>query len=371
MCATSLTDALKQEAYRLGFDLAGACPATTPPHIEHFRQWLAEGRAGKMGYLPERAEAYEHPRHVLDGVQSLLVLATNYRTVEPAPAREGQGRISRYAWGKDYHDLIRARLRRLAEFHRRLTPEANVRGVVDTAPLLERDFAQLAGLGWIGKNTLLVTERFGSWLFLAALLTSERLEYDEPVENDRCGSCRSCLDACPTGALIEPYRVDARRCISYLTVELREPVPRELRERHGDRLFGCDVCQEACPWNRPGPASAEAAFQPRPATNPAELAGLFELDEAAFRRRFGHTPLWRSRKRGLLRNAAIVLGNRPHEAAIPALVKGLNDIEPLVRAASAWALGRYPHPPARKALRNRLAIEPDAAVRAEIEKAVQ
>lgn len=371
MCSTSLTNALKQEAFRLGFDLAGACPASTPPHIEQFRQWLAEGGAGQMRYLPERAEAYEHPRHVLDGVQSLLMLATNYRTVEPVPALEGQGRISRYAWGKDYHDLIRARLRRLAEFHRRRTPEAKVRGVVDTAPLLERDFAQLAGLGWIGKNTLLVNKRFGSWLFLAALLTSERLEYDEALEGDHCGSCHACLDACPSGALVEPYRLDARKCISYLTAELGDSVPRELRGRHGDRLFGCDACQEACPWNRRGPISEEAAFQPGPTTNPTELAGLFELQDTAFRRRFGHTPLSRSRRQGLLRNAAIVLGNRPHEAAIPALVRGLNDIEPLVRVASAWALGRYPHPPAQKSLRNRLAIEPDLTVRAEIEKAIQ
>ena len=367
----SLTDALKREAYRLGFDLAGACPAVPPPRIDQSRRWLAAGHAGRMRYLAERAEAYEHPRNVLEDVESILMLAMNYRTVEPAPTRAGQGRVSRYAWGSDYHHLIRARLHRLADFHRRLAPGARVRGVVDTAPLLEREFAQLAGLGWIGKNTLLLSERFGSWTFLAALLTSERLDYDAPAEANHCGSCRACLDACPTGALVDAYCLDARKCISYLTVELRDCVPPELREAEQDRLFGCDVCQEVCPWNRSGPVAEEKAFRPAPQMNPAELPELLEMDEGAFRERFHGTPFWRSRRPGLLRNAAIVLGNRPDARALPALVTGLSDVDPLVRAACAWALGRWASPAAKKALRDRLAVEPHADVRREIEAAVQ
>lgn len=366
-----LTAALKGEAVRLGFDLAGAAPAVTPPEIDRFEQWLAEGHAGQMHYLADRAGAYGHPRHVLAGVKSILMLAANYRTVEPVEAAAGEGRVSRYAWGTDYHKLIHERLHRLADFHRRLLPEAGVRGVVDTAPLAERQFAQLAGLGWIGKNTLLLNRRFGSWFFLAALLTTEQLEYDEPYAGGRCGSCRACIDACPTGALVEPYRLDARKCISYLTIELRNHIPAEHRGAMGDRLFGCDTCQEACPWNRRTPTAGEEGFRPRPGMNPLEPAGLLTLDEGAFRRRFRHTPLWRPRRRGILRNAAIVLGNRPHPAALPALVRGLNDPEPLVRAGCAWALGRQADDVAREALRERLPLESDPAVRAEIELASQ
>ncbi len=303
MDAATLTAALKEESFRLGFDLAGAAPAISPPGFDHFRQWLADGYAGQMHYPADRLDAYRHPGQVLEGAKSVLMLATNYRTVEPVPPGVGQARVSRYAWGADYHEVLRRRLHKLADFHRRLVPGAGVRGVVDTAPLLEREFGRLAGLGWVGKNTLLIHSRLGSWFFLAALLSTEVLDYDEPSSVGRCGSCRACLDACPTGALVEPYRLDARKCISYLTVELRDAVPAELRAACGGRLFGCDACQEACPWNRHTPASVEPAFQPGPAMNPVELAELVALDDEAFRRRFRHTPLWRARRSGILRNA--------------------------------------------------------------------
>ena len=311
MTPSEVTAALKGEAARLGFELSGTAPAVEPPGIGCFEEWLAEGFAGKMYYLAERAAAYRHPRHILDGVRSILMLAMNYRTVEPADAAAGQGGVSRYAWGADYHDVVRDRLNRLADFHRRLLPGAVVRGVIDTAPLLERDFARLAGLGWIGKNTCLVTKPFGSWVFLAALLTTQELQYDKPFDADHCGSCRACLDACPTGALVEPYRLDARKCISYLTIELHGPIPAGLRESLGDRLFGCDACQEACPHNRCTPKTAQPEFQPGEGMNPVELAELLSLDEEAFRRRFRHTPLWRAKHTGILRNASIVSANRP------------------------------------------------------------
>jgi epoxyqueuosine reductase len=337
----SLTDRLKREAERLGFDLVGATPAVGPPRIEHFRRWLADGFAADMHYIADRAEAYEHPHHVLDGVKSILMLGTNYRSAEPVAAGPGQGAVSRYAWGTDYHDLIFKNIKRLVWFHRKLTPEAKVRGVLDAAPLLEREFAQLAGLGWIGKNTALINDRFGSWTFLAALLTSEELQYDEPTGPERCGSCTACLDACPTGALAEPYRVDARKCISYLTVELRDLPPSELRAPIDRQFFGCDACQDACPFNRDTPlASGEnlASFQPLQGMNPIDLAELFSMDDETFRQRFRHTPLWRAKRQGLLCNAAVVLGNNPHEAAIPALKQGSADADPMVREACDWAL---------------------------------
>jgi epoxyqueuosine reductase len=366
MSTRSLTAALKAEARRLGFDLAGVCPAVTPSGIGRFHEWLEAGLGGEMHYLADRAAAYEHPRQVLDGVRSVVMLAMVYRTTEPEEPRPGEGRVSRYAWGADYHDLIRRRLSELAGFLDREAPGTKSRGVVDTAPLLEREFAQLAGLGWIGKNTLLLNKQLGSWFFLAVLLTDLELDYDRPHETDHCGTCRACLDACPTDAFVAPYVLDARRCISYLTIELRESIPAELRRGVGDWLFGCDVCQDVCPWNHRAPSSAEPAFRPGDDMNPIDLAALFGLDDAAFRARFRHTPLWRAKRRGLLRNAAIVLGNRPEPAAIPALVVGLNDAEPLVRTACAWALRRFNAPAASEALYARSAIETHQEVLAEI-----
>jgi len=338
MSPEELTRCLKCEAQRLGFDLAGATAAIRPPRLGELHKWLAEGFAGQMKYIPDRAAAYEHPRHVLDGVRSLLMLAISYRTEDPAAPAAGQGMIARYAWGIDYHDLVRQRLHALADYHRQLTPEAEVRGVVDTAPLMEREFAELAGLGWVGKNTLLLNRRLGSWLLLAALLTSETLAYDEPVTAGHCGTCRACIDACPTGAIVEPYRLDARKCISYLTIELREPIPAAQRESIGQRIFGCDICQDVCPFNRRAPTTGEPAFQPRPDSNPIDLAGLLRMDETAFRQRFRGSPVLRAKRRGLLCQAAYALRNRPDPQALPALNEGLHDPDPAVREACAWAL---------------------------------
>jgi epoxyqueuosine reductase len=371
MDTAAITRHLKALARKLGFSMCGVCPAARPPGTARLYDWLAAGYAGQMHYLSDRRDAYRDPNRVLDGVRSIVMLAMNYRTAQPMDPLPGQGRVSRYAWGDaDYHDLTHDRLHVLADDLRQLEPKARIRGVVDTAPLLEREFAQLAGLGWIGKNTLLLNRDNGSYFFLAALLTDLELSYDQPHAADHCGTCRACLDACPTGAFPQPYVLDASRCISYLTIELRDAIPTDLRAGLGDWLFGCDVCQEVCPWNSHAPPSDEPAFQARPDTNPIDLIPLFELDEQAFRERFRHTPLWRPRRRGLLRNAAILLGNRPTPAAIPALIRGLNDREPLVRAASAWALGRYTQPAARRALMERASVEADDAVRAELNAAV-
>jgi epoxyqueuosine reductase len=334
----SLTIALKEKARQLGFDLMGATPAVTPPEIGHLERWLADGLAGEMRYFSRRISAYRDPGLILAGVKSVLMLGMNYRTVEPVAAGPGQGKVSRYAWGGDYHDVIRLKLRELAQFHRQLVPHCQVRGVVDTAPLLERGFAQRAGLGWIGKNTLLINEKFGSWIFLAALLTTEELEFDEPNLSNRCGDCRSCLDACPTGALEAPYRVDARKCISYLTIESPGHIPQKLRKACGDRLFGCDACQEACPWNRSTPMGNENNLQPQTGMNPVDLAELFTLDESGFQQRFRDTPLWRAKLAGLLRNAAGVLGNQPDKNALAALEHGLQNANPIVKETCAWAI---------------------------------
>jgi epoxyqueuosine reductase len=368
--AASLSSDLKAEARRLGFELAGICPAVTPPGIARFDEWLARGYAGEMHYLPDRRAAYENPQSVLEGARSIVMLAMNYRTAEPAEPAPGQGRVSRYAWGDDYHTLIRGRLNALADYLRAGVPDARVRGVVDTAPLLEREFAQLAGLGWIGKNTLLLNRQLGSWFFLAALLTDVPLAYDAAHQTDHCGTCRACLDACPTGAFPEPYVLDARRCISYLTIEMRGPVPHPLRAGVGDWLFGCDICQQVCPWNSRAPESAEEAFVPADGRNPVNLAELFFWTDDDFRRLYRGSPLLRAKRRGLLRSAAIVLGNQGDPASLAPLVRGLSDAEPLVRGAAAWALGRLATPAAREVLAARLPLESDADVRGEIEAAL-
>jgi epoxyqueuosine reductase len=339
MDAQRLTSALQDEARRLGFGPMGVCPAVEPTGFSRLREWLDAGFGGSMHYLEDRYQAYQHPRHVLAGVRSIVVLAQRYRTVEPPTAvPPGFGRISRYAWGTDYHDLLHDRLKQLAAFVRAARPEAKVRGVVDSAPLLEREFAQLAGLGWIGKHTLLLNREVGSWFFLCALLTDQELVPDAATETDHCGTCTACLDACPTDAFVAPYVLDARKCLSYTTIELREAIPLELRAAHGDWVFGCDVCQDVCPWNRKAPSIEEPELAPREGTAPLDLIALFDLDEASFRKRFRGTPLWRAKRRGLLRNAAIVLGNQRAVQAVPALQKGTTDEEPLIREACAWAL---------------------------------
>jgi epoxyqueuosine reductase len=253
--------------------------------------------------------------------------------------RSPQGKVAAYAAGPDYHRFVWDRINELAAWLEGAVPGCHTEAVADTAPLLERDFARRAGLGWVGKNTLLINPARGSFFFLAAVLTDLQLIPDEPFAGSHCGTCTACLDACPTHAFPEPFILDATRCISYLTIELRSPIPEELREPMGDWLFGCDVCQDVCPWNRkesPGPV----AFPKDPAMEWLDPAELLALDADVFRERFKKTSLWRNRRAGLLRNAAIVLGNVGDERALPALERALTDEEEVVREAAAWAVAR-------------------------------
>ena len=382
MTLQELTQSLKSEAGRLGFELSGSCPAVSPTGFSKFSDWLENGYAGEMAYLADRKDAYQHPSAVMEGVESLLLLGKSYYTQAPQPPRADQGRISRYAWGAgDYHDLIHSRLKKLCQFARELNPGFVVRGVVDTAPLLEREFAAMAGLGWQAKNTMLINPQMGSYFFLSALLINQPLEYDAPLEKDHCGTCTACITACPTDAFVTPHRLDATKCISYLTIEHRSPIATELRAGMEDWMFGCDVCQDVCPWNRFAKASDEPAFQPLPAHNPIDLCDLFELTDESFRARFRKTPMWRSKRRGILRNAAIVLGNSlsqsqsvPTPRIIDALKRGLCDSESLVRGASAWALGQAKGQTEsaafRDLLKSRIEIETDPMVRQEITDAI-
>ena len=380
----SVEDAIRDEARRIGFELVGIAEAGTPESLDHFRDWLEAGFDAKMGYLSRRRDAYAHPDSVLRDAASVVMLGMNYRAADESsmgPATDDSdetpdtipARVARYATGSlDYHDVLRERLAELGDFVHEQLPGCRTRGIVDTAPLLERDFARRAGLGWFGKNTMLLDRDHGSWFFLAALLIDQPLEPDAVHQSDHCGTCTACLDACPTDAFPEPYVLDARRCISYLTIELRnEPIPLELREGLGDWVFGCDICQEVCPWNRDAPATIEPAFEPIPALAAADALQLLGLDESAFQQQLGPTPLERPGRTGLVRNAAIVAGNSQRHDAIEPLVGLLDDPEPVIRSTVAWALGRIGHSAAVDPLRQRRSVENMEDVQNEIDAAIE
>ena len=369
---------LRREALRLGFSRLGVARAAAAPHHAEFRGWLAAGMAGVCGEWLARHESLRgEPRSLLEGARSVVMLATDHAAAAPESTGPGpgRGRVARYAWGDDYHGLLRGRLNRLAAWLERRMPGSRSRGVVDSAPLAERDFAWLAGLGWFGKNTMLIDRDAGSFFLLSALVTDIDLPaHDTPVA-DHCGTCTACLDACPTGALPAPRLLDARRCISSITIEDHGPIDPEFRTALGDWIFGCDICQEVCPWNRMPPGSGEPALQPRGGESALSLTDLLALDEPAFRARFRGSPILRAKRSGLLRSAALALGNRPHPPALAALLAALADSDPTIRGAVAWALGRWIAAgvlpvPSRAALVARVALETDPDVVGELQAAL-
>lgn len=353
--AADLATALRGEAERLGFARIGIAAASPPPRQDVFRQWITHGYAGVMeGWLKRHEPLRGDPRSLLPGARTVIMLATDYSTdtarggMPPAVAERswesappGRGKVSRYAWGDDYHDLLRRRINDLAAWLARQVPGCAARGVVDSAPLAEREFGLLAGLGWFGKNTMLIHPGAGSFFFLSGLLTDVELPVDKPIEVDHCGTCTACLDACPTGALPAPRVLDARKCISALTIEDHGPLPDDVRSGLGDWVFGCDICQDVCPWNRHAPVSEEPAFQPRGGETTLSLAEILMFDDVGFRQRFRGSPILRAKRAGLARSAAIALGNHPDPAASAALEHALRDPDPVVRDAAAWALQRW------------------------------
>ena len=341
-------------------------PAVEANGHSNLMRWIESGYCGEMDYFANRIDAYRHPSGVLPEVRSIVAMIYPYDSAHSDPVPIGQGRIAKYVWqGDDYHDVIHKKLKRIRRDLQDRYPQAQFRGAIDTAPLLEREIAELAGLGWRGKNTLLLNKQLGSYFFLAFLLTDQDLPTDVGKASEHCGTCTACLDACPTDAFPKPGVLDATKCISYLTIEHRGSIPRPLREGIGDWVFGCDVCQEVCPWNRKPTRNADLRDSP---LDRLELHALFNLSDEQFRERFRKTPLWRTRRRGILRNAAIVLGNQARQESIDAesvdaLGQGLHDEEWIVREACAWALGEVARAPASREVGSKVTASRQTALK--------
>ena len=374
-----VVDGLQQEAHRLGFSRLGITSAEPPPRQDRFAQWLDQGFAGVMeNWLRRHLPLRSSPESLLPGTQSVIMLATDY-DAKTVSSRESpnHGQIARYAVGRDYHDVLRSRLNHLGGWLEHAIPGCKTRGVVDSAPLAEREFAARAGLGWFGKNTMLIDQGAGSYFFLSGLLATVALPTHQPIEVDHCGTCTACLDICPTDALPQPRVLDATRCISALTIEDRGPVEGALRSHFGNWIFGCDLCQEVCPWNRHAPGTEDPELQAIENEEMPSLIELLRLDQAAFRKKFHDSPILRAKRVGLLRSAAIALGNHPSAsgdvpAGLASLCGVLQDKEPVIRGAAAWALGQWHYrmpeiaPTIVDALKARLAEEYDETVRQEI-----
>ena len=325
-------------ARKLGFDSCRVAACAAPKHASEFRTWLREGAAGEMSYMERGEEKRCDPQIVLPGARSIIVLALNYWQGGAAHrAAATAGRVARYAWGEDYHDVISRKLDKIDNFLRRFG--GRQKSYVDTGPILERDHAAQAGIGWHGKSTMLIDTRLGTWFFLGEVLTTLELPPDSP-QRDRCGTCERCIKACPTGAIIAPHQLDARRCISYLTIELKSSIPVELRPLIGNRIFGCDDCLDACPWNRFAQASRETAFSARRATTGMLLRDYLELNDVEFRALFRNSPIKRIKRRGLLRNVCVALGNVGSLADLSALRRAASDPDELIAEHAAWAIER-------------------------------
>jgi epoxyqueuosine reductase len=338
------SQSIRQQARTLGFDLCGIAPVGDFPELAFLREWISRGYAGEMAYIPRSADRRADVRHVVPGAQSVIVMGTLYNTVPPYESEppSGAARISRYAWGDDYHDVIKARLDSLLAWMHAESPDPfDARAYVDTGPVQERVYAQYGGLGWIGKNTCLINPELGSWLFLSEIICTLPLEPDTPGF-DQCGACTRCLDACPTGALVSPGVLDATRCLSYLTIEIKGAIPVALRAPLETHVYGCDICQEVCPYNDAAPQSPDPPWQPRAGLKAPSLIELWRQSDSEIRKRLKGSAMTRAKVAGLRRNVAVAIGNSGDAAALAALQESNPDRpsadEGMVREHIAWAV---------------------------------
>jgi epoxyqueuosine reductase len=331
---------IKSYARELGFDFVGVAPIAPGPESSFYGEWLDHGYAGEMAYLHRQKAERLDPTTLLAGARSVIVCAINYNTDWPTTRLDRmRAWISRYAWGDDYHGVLQTKLNALATWIDSAGDATNSRAYVDGGPVLERVYAKYAGVGWFGKNTCIINQNGGSWLFLGCVFTTLDLAYDR-VAPDRCGSCTRCLDACPTDAFVAPYTLDSRKCISYTTIELRGAIPESDREGIGHHLFGCDICQDVCPWNRKAPASTAPSFQPRDGLFWPELETLLNLDETGWRNLIRGSAMKRAKLKGLLRNLMVVVGNSGARRLIPSVARFLLHEDEHVRSHAEWAMRR-------------------------------
>ena len=333
------SSSIKTYAKALGFNLVGIAPVGLTAESSFYPEWLARGYAGEMKYFERQAAARMDPASLLPGVRSVIVCAINYNTGRPLTTVDRlRAWVSRYAWGADYHENLREKLNALAQWIGTQTP-VRTRTFVDTGPVNERVFAKYAGIGWFGKNTCIIHEKAGSWLFLGCVLTDLALDNDTPVP-DRCGSCTRCIDACPTDAIVAPYVLDSRKCISYTTIELRGDIPETERDGIGHHLFGCDICQDVCPWNRRAPVSLNEEFQPKQDLFWPEIERLLQKDETEWKELIRGTAMRRAKVKGLLRNLMVVAGNSGVHGFTQSLQKFLDHSESTVRSHAKWAIDK-------------------------------
>jgi len=368
---SALVTQIKQAAREIGFEVAGIASVEPLQRDDAaFHQWCEAGYAAGMDYMTRRPELHAHPRALVSRARSLITLAIDHYVEAPAFEHEARyGRVARYAWGLDYHDVVKPRLNALVSRIEALVGrEIHARCFVDAVPLLERAVAARAGLGFFGKNTNLIQPRAGSWFFLSEILLDLDLPADPHEMKVSCGTCRRCIDACPTDAFVAPYQLDSNRCISYLTIENKGAIPREMRTAVGEWVFGCDVCQDVCPFNRFAEETRWPEFKPAAGAGPRlDLIEVLSIaSDKEFRNRFRGTPLTRPKRRGLLRNAAVVAANVGATATVPALIERIeHDAEPLVRSHALWALARLDEKCARVVAARVFNIDPDASVREE------
>lgn len=335
------TQKIKRKAHELGFDLVGISPVEPVPELSFYVEWIQAGYAGKMEYMARNIEKRTDVSNVVPSAKSVIVCAMVYHTNNPLSTEQNnytKGWISRYSWGDDYHEVLEKKLSQLLDFIKAESPEEVIgRVYVDTGPVVDRVYAKYAGIGWFGKNTCILNQEKGSWFFLGEIITNLELEYDHPVPN-RCGTCNRCIEACPTNAILEPYVLDSRLCISYLTIELRDEIPVELRDKIGNHIFGCDICQDVCPWNRKAPVTLKEAFQPRDGFLNPDLKEMAKLSTKEFKKRFRKSAIKRTKLEGFLRNAAVAMGNSGDSKFLFILKKLAKSEESMVAEHAQWAI---------------------------------
>jgi epoxyqueuosine reductase len=370
MDTSFLTKSIKEKAIGLGFDLVGISPAGPFPENQFYKSWLAKGFAGEMNYMEREPEKRGDIKNILLDAKSVISCGMNYNTDYPYSIEiknKSRGWISRYAWGDDYHYLIKDKLLQLHEYVKDISPYGlNSRVYVDTGPVLERVYGKYSGIGWYGKNTCLINQDIGSWIFIGEIITNLELDYDSPV-SDRCGSCTMCIDACPTNALRAPYILDSNLCISYLTIEIKGKIPFEMRDKIDSNIFGCDICQDVCPWNTKAKLSKDESFQPRDSLYNPELSRLSQLSVNEFTKVFKNSPVKRAKRKGLIRNVMVAIGNSANKDFLPYVKEALTDDEPLIRAHAVWALWKLEGNESFDTLSKHFNVETDNSVREEIE----